>query len=126
MNKNRFGVFAEDGSPVDSPAKSTVGGSTAGGGAGYIICAWCQKTGTKLFTLQTANVTKAFCSEFCFTQCRRASFKKNKVCDWCKHVRHTVNYVDFQVSTEGVGSRSREQRVQGVRVLLHTVQTCQL
>ena len=66
--------------------------------ASYIICAWCQKAGPKLFTLKTPTLTKAFCSEYCFTQCRRASFKKNKVCDWCKHVRHTVNYVDFQVS----------------------------
>ncbi|XP_064488082.1 sine oculis-binding protein homolog isoform X2 [Ornithodoros turicata] len=61
-----------------------------------ILCAWCQKVGMKLFTLRTATGSKAFCSELCFTQCRRASFKKNKVCDWCKHVRHTVNYVDFQ------------------------------
>ena len=63
---------------------------------GYILCAWCQKPGVKLFTLKNSNGMKAFCSELCFTQCRRASFKKNKVCDWCKHVRHTVNYVDFQ------------------------------
>lgn len=63
---------------------------------GYITCAWCQKPGIKLFTLRTSTTTKAFCSEVCFTQCRRASFKKNRVCDWCKHVRHTVNYVDFQ------------------------------
>ncbi|XP_064617962.1 sine oculis-binding protein homolog [Liolophura sinensis] len=61
-----------------------------------IICSWCQKSGSKLFTLKSGNGHKAFCSELCFTQCRRASFKKNKVCDWCKHVRHTVNYVDFQ------------------------------
>ena len=59
-------------------------------------CAWCQKLGVKLFLLKTSSGTKAFCSEVCFTQCRRASFKRNKVCDWCKHVRHTVNYVDFQ------------------------------
>ncbi|XP_060072895.1 sine oculis-binding protein homolog [Ylistrum balloti] len=64
--------------------------------SGYITCAWCQKPGIKLFTLKTSTTTKAFCSEVCFTQCRRASFKKNRVCDWCKHVRHTVNYVDFQ------------------------------
>lgn len=63
---------------------------------GCVVCAWCQKVGMKLFTLKTTNGSKAFCSELCFTQCRRASFKKNKVCDWCKHVRHTVNYVDFQ------------------------------
>ena len=35
-----------------------------------------------------------FCSEFCFSQCRRAAFKRAKVCDWCKHVRHTVSYVE--------------------------------
>ena len=64
--------------------------------SGYILCAWCQKPGIKLFTLRTSGGVKAFCSELCFTQCRRAFFKKNKICDWCKHVRHTVNYVDFQ------------------------------
>ncbi|XP_076357628.1 uncharacterized protein LOC143250649 [Tachypleus tridentatus] len=64
--------------------------------SGCIVCTWCQKVGMKLFTLKKTNGSKAFCSELCFTQCRRASFKKNKVCDWCKHVRHTVNYVDFQ------------------------------
>ena len=64
--------------------------------AGYIVCAWCQKPGLKLFTLKSDTGSKVFCGELCFTQCRRASFKKNKVCDWCKHVRHTVNYVDFQ------------------------------
>lgn len=64
--------------------------------SGSIVCAWCQKLGVKLFTLKTSTSTKAFCSELCFDQCRRASFKKNKICDWCKHVRHTVNYVDFQ------------------------------
>ncbi|KAL3881483.1 hypothetical protein ACJMK2_027919 [Sinanodonta woodiana] len=61
-----------------------------------ITCSWCQKAGLKSYTLKTPTGTKSFCSEVCFTQCRRASFKKNKVCDWCKHVRHTVNYVDFQ------------------------------
>ncbi|GAB6024802.1 hypothetical protein CHUAL_009922 [Chamberlinius hualienensis] len=61
-----------------------------------INCAWCQKLGSKLFTLRTPTGTKTFCSELCFNQCRRASFKKYKICDWCKHVRHTVNYVDFQ------------------------------
>lgn len=60
------------------------------------MCSWCQKCGLKLFTLKTSSGHKTFCSELCFTQCRRASFKKNKVCDWCKHIRHTVNYVDFK------------------------------
>lgn len=53
--------------------------------------------GLKLFTLKTSSgETKEFCSEPCFNQCRRAAFKKNRVCNWCRHVRHTVNYVDFQ------------------------------
>ncbi|XP_074598948.1 sine oculis-binding protein [Brevipalpus obovatus] len=59
-------------------------------------CSWCRGTSPKMFTLRTANGLKTFCSEICFAQCRRSSFKKNKVCDWCKHIRHTVNYVDFQ------------------------------
>lgn len=37
-----------------------------------------------------------FCSESCFTQSRRASYKRAKTCDWCKHTRHAVSYVDFQ------------------------------
>ncbi|XP_015908794.1 sine oculis-binding protein homolog [Parasteatoda tepidariorum] len=66
-----------------------------------IICAWCQKTGLKLFTLKTSSgKTKVFCSEPCFNQCRRAAFKKNRVCNWCRHVRHTVNYVDFKDGDE--------------------------
>ena len=85
-----------------SPPPDTSGSGTTTSGSTYIICAWCQKAGPKLFTLKTPTLTKAFCSEYCFTQCRRASFKKNKVCDWCKHVRHTVNYVDFQVHNQHV------------------------
>lgn len=60
------------------------------------VCGWCFQRGMKLFTLRTGDASKAFCSELCFTQCRRASFKKSKICHWCKHVRHTVNYIDFQ------------------------------
>ncbi|KAL4232650.1 hypothetical protein ACF0H5_007338 [Mactra antiquata] len=59
-------------------------------------CAWCRKTGNKQVTLDTPTGTKVFCDEICFTQCRRASFKKSKTCDWCKHVRHTVSYVEFK------------------------------
>lgn len=66
--------------------------------AGCTVCAWCQKVASnkQLFSLKTPTGQKAFCSEVCFTQCRRANFKRNKTCDWCRHVRHTVNYVDFQ------------------------------
>ncbi|XP_072018237.1 uncharacterized protein [Amphiura filiformis] len=61
-----------------------------------IICAWCQQMGVKRYTLNTATESKAFCSEKCFASCRRAYFKRNKVCDWCRHIRHTKEYVDFQ------------------------------
>lgn len=37
-----------------------------------------------------------YCTESCFTNSRRASFKRAKTCDWCKHVRRAVSYVDFQ------------------------------
>lgn len=78
------------GAENESTPPNSAGGNT-------IICAWCLKMGLKLFTLKTASgETKEFCSEPCFNQCRRAAFKKNRVCNWCRHVRHTVNYVDFQ------------------------------
>ncbi|XP_053201592.1 sine oculis-binding protein homolog A-like isoform X2 [Panonychus citri] len=99
-----FGQFKE------SMATSNVHGcSNSTGGSngdededsnGHVLCAWCQKIGSKVFSLRTHNGFKAFCSELCFAQCRRASFKKNKVCDWCKHVRHTVNYVDFHTGEQ--------------------------
>ncbi|KRT84718.1 hypothetical protein AMK59_1393, partial [Oryctes borbonicus] len=57
-------------------------------------CGWCGKP-VEENTGLTAG-TNAFCSELCFSQSRRANFKKNKTCDWCRHVRHTVSYVDFQ------------------------------
>uniref|UniRef100_A0A8D8X1M5 Sine oculis-binding protein homolog n=2 Tax=Cacopsylla melanoneura TaxID=428564 RepID=A0A8D8X1M5_9HEMI len=62
--------------------------------AKFDVCGWCAKsiTSESMFSIDE----KSFCSEVCFTQCRRASFKKNKTCDWCRHIRHTVNYVDFQ------------------------------
>ncbi|UJR09725.1 hypothetical protein I4U23_013954 [Adineta vaga] len=42
-------------------------------------CAWCQKLGGRSFTLQTDNGdSKTLCSEVCFNQYRRASFKKNR------------------------------------------------
>ncbi|GJQ74837.1 putative sine oculis-binding protein [Trypoxylus dichotomus] len=57
-------------------------------------CGWCGKP-VEESTGLTAG-TNTFCSELCFSQSRRANFKKNKTCDWCRHVRHTVSYVDFQ------------------------------
>ncbi|XP_059057577.1 sine oculis-binding protein homolog [Achroia grisella] len=58
-------------------------------------CSWCNKNITsESGALQQAGAT--FCSELCFSQSRRANFKRAKTCDWCRHVRHTVAYVDFQ------------------------------
>ncbi|XP_041979729.1 sine oculis-binding protein homolog [Aricia agestis] len=58
-------------------------------------CSWCNKCITsESGALQQAGAT--FCSELCFSQSRRANFKRAKTCDWCRHVRHTVAYVDFQ------------------------------
>ena len=78
--------------------------------AGCSVCSWCRQVGARLFAPLTPSSPgpegdtsapppsqpRAFCSEQCFSQCRRASFKRNRVCDWCRHVRHTVSYVDFQ------------------------------
>ncbi|CAH4033936.1 sine oculis-binding protein homolog [Pieris brassicae] len=58
-------------------------------------CSWCNKNITsESGALQQAGAV--FCSELCFSQSRRANFKRAKTCDWCRHVRHTVAYVDFQ------------------------------
>lgn len=57
-------------------------------------CGWCGKTVDENNGLLSGQ--SSFCSELCFSQSRRANFKKNKTCDWCRHVRHTVSYVDFQ------------------------------
>ncbi|XP_029316835.1 sine oculis-binding protein homolog A isoform X2 [Cottoperca gobio] len=65
-----------------------------------IMCAWCQKIGVKRYSLNMGSELKSFCSEKCFAACRRAYFKRNKVCDWCKHIRHTKEYLDF-----GAGER---------------------
>ncbi|XP_063708926.1 sine oculis-binding protein homolog B [Culicoides brevitarsis] len=61
------------------------------------ICSWCRRTvSTKSPEVLGSPDGPLFCSESCFSQSRRANFKRAKVCDWCKHVRNAVNYVDFQ------------------------------
>ncbi|VEN53824.1 unnamed protein product [Callosobruchus maculatus] len=59
-----------------------------------LCCGWCNRPVDENAALTSASAT--YCSELCFSQSRRATFKKNKTCDWCRHVRHTVSYVDFQ------------------------------
>ncbi|XP_055934572.1 sine oculis-binding protein homolog isoform X2 [Argiope bruennichi] len=93
--------FSEDDTGLSRSPQPESESLTPNVNGGTIICAWCLKTGLKLFTLKTSSgKTKAFCSEPCFNQCRRAAFKKNRVCNWCRHVRHTVNYVDFKDGDE--------------------------
>ncbi len=64
-------------------------------------CSWCGQNdigdgGVRGHVeAQESGPAKVFCSDICFSQCRRAAFKRAKVCDWCKHVRHTVTYVDL-------------------------------
>ncbi|XP_055592101.1 sine oculis-binding protein homolog B [Uranotaenia lowii] len=61
------------------------------------ICAWCRRSIPPNQTgIQGTTEGTIFCSESCFSQSRRASFKRAKTCDWCRHVRHAVSYVDFQ------------------------------
>ncbi|KAL9874680.1 sine oculis-binding protein isoform 1-T10 [Glossina fuscipes fuscipes] len=63
----------------------------------FVNCCWCHRPvpDNAPEYLRISDGPR-FCSESCFTQSRRASFKKAKTCDWCKHVRNAVNYVDFQ------------------------------
>ncbi|GFY76991.1 sine oculis-binding protein homolog [Trichonephila inaurata madagascariensis] len=93
--------FSEDDTGLSRSPQPDSESVTSNTNGGTIVCAWCLKTGLKLFTLKSSSgKTKAFCSEPCFNQCRRAAFKKNRVCNWCRHVRHTVNYVDFKDGDE--------------------------
>uniref|UniRef100_A0A1A9WW51 Sine oculis-binding protein homolog n=1 Tax=Glossina brevipalpis TaxID=37001 RepID=A0A1A9WW51_9MUSC len=63
----------------------------------FINCCWCRRpVPHNAPEYLTTSDGPRFCSESCFAQSRRASFKKAKTCDWCKHVRNAVNYVDFQ------------------------------
>ncbi|XP_037715281.1 sine oculis-binding protein homolog isoform X2 [Drosophila subpulchrella] len=60
-------------------------------------CCWCHRPiAENAPDYLTSCDGPRYCSESCFAQSRRASFKKAKTCDWCKHVRHAVSYVDFQ------------------------------
>ncbi|ETN65189.1 hypothetical protein AND_003048 [Anopheles darlingi] len=61
------------------------------------ICQWCRKVIPAHQTgILGTTEGMIFCTEACFAQSRRASFKRAKTCDWCRHVRHAVSYVDFQ------------------------------
>ncbi|XP_031622213.1 sine oculis-binding protein homolog A isoform X2 [Contarinia nasturtii] len=60
-------------------------------------CGWCKRVipiGSSEFSATSEGLK--FCSESCFSQSRRSAYKQKKTCDWCKHIRHAVSYVDFQ------------------------------
>ena len=42
-----------------------------------------------------AGAVKSFCSERCFTNFRRAAFKRTKACDWCDTKRDDDGGDDF-------------------------------
>ncbi|XP_059079793.1 sine oculis-binding protein homolog A-like isoform X1 [Tigriopus californicus] len=50
-------------------------------------CDWCRnKLNSNQFTMRSEvdQKVRSFCTERCFSQYRRAAFKKSKVCDWCR------------------------------------------
>lgn len=59
-------------------------------------CGWCKRP-VSLNSPEFLATPEGprYCTETCFSQSRRASFKRAKTCDWCKHIRHAVSYVDF-------------------------------
>lgn len=71
-----------------------------------MVCSTCGRTGTwepgsassSSISFDGLNNSGRFCSEACFAAGRRAAFKRARTCDWCRHVRHSVSYVDFQVN----------------------------
>ncbi|KAH8297045.1 hypothetical protein KR044_003990, partial [Drosophila immigrans] len=82
---------------IGKPAASSLMTSHAEEKIDFSNCCWCHRPiADNAPDYLTSTDGPRYCSESCFTQSRRASFKKAKTCDWCKHVRHAVSYVDFQ------------------------------
>ncbi|XP_026471922.1 sine oculis-binding protein homolog [Ctenocephalides felis] len=65
-------------------------------------CSWCGKTLLFCEGAVSAPTGGRYCSDTCFAQSRRASFKRAKICDWCRHIRHTVSQEDYQGATSGL------------------------
>ncbi|KAG7208453.1 hypothetical protein KM043_014679 [Ampulex compressa] len=68
-----------------------------------ISCSWCGRISQmreqglpNALPYDMVNAVGQFCSEACFAAGRRAVFKRARTCDWCRHVRNPVSYVDFQ------------------------------
>lgn len=69
---------------------------------GATMCSWCGRAegtwepGGAYVTYGRASGSGQFCSESCFAAGRRAAFKRARTCDWCRHVRPSMSYTDFQ------------------------------
>ena len=67
------------------------------------MCSWCHRAegtwepGGGCVPYGRASGSVQFCSESCFAAGRRAAFKKARTCEWCKHVRPSMSFKDFQV-----------------------------
>ena len=66
-------------------------------------CSWCGRVTqtcepgrANSLSHNMLNTFGHFCSEACFAAGRRAVFKRAKTCDWCRHMRNPISYVDFQ------------------------------
>ena len=66
-------------------------------------CSWCGRVTqtcepgrANSLSHNMLNTLGHFCSEACFAAGRRAVFKRAKTCDWCRHMRNPISYVDFQ------------------------------
>ncbi|CAK9807308.1 Sine oculis-binding protein homolog [Anthophora plagiata] len=66
-------------------------------------CSWCgrvprivESERSDSLSYNMLNTLGRFCSEACIAAGRRAAFKQVKTCDWCRHTRSPISYVDFQ------------------------------
>ncbi|CAK9814738.1 Sine oculis-binding protein homolog [Anthophora quadrimaculata] len=66
-------------------------------------CSWCgrgprivESERSDSLSYDMLNTLGRFCSEACIAAGRRAAFKQVKTCDWCRHTRSPISYVDFQ------------------------------
>ncbi|XP_031825486.1 sine oculis-binding protein [Nomia melanderi] len=71
--------------------------------SGDAFCSWCGQTTetcksekTNSVPCNTINTLGHFCSDACFAAGRRAVFKRAKTCNWCRHIKNPISYVDFQ------------------------------
>ncbi|XP_076819360.1 uncharacterized protein LOC143465088 [Clavelina lepadiformis] len=97
----RIRVSSENYPVPASPVQARRPSSGYSGTEESVTCVWCRKPGSAAFAVPDGDKSKTFCSEKCFAACRRAEFKRTRVCDGCKQSRKVKEYLD----TEGGGRR---------------------